>query len=81
MSERVEDGGAALLPCPFCGEDPRLTAETDVVDGFVHSYTMTCDTCGISMSDEYSDDLQEAWNRRSPSEPLNARTQGVEGGR
>lgn len=59
------------LPCPFCGTEPRFCAVSDVTDKFDHGYTISCDTCGIEMADEYKSGVAEAWNKRAlhASEP------------
>ena len=58
-------GGVVLLPCPFCGGDPIMWAATDCKDGFVHGTTINCQSCGISINDEYQDAAIAAWNTRA----------------
>jgi Lar family restriction alleviation protein len=60
-------GGVVLLPCPFCGGDPIMWAATDCKDGFVHGTTINCQSCGISINDEYQDAAIADWNTRTHS--------------
>lgn len=53
--------------CPFCGGDPIMWAATDCKDGFVHGTTINCQSCGISINDEYQDAAIAAWNTRAHS--------------
>lgn len=46
-----------LKPCPFCGRDVYILEEGDYVE-------ISCDTCGIAMSRDSYDELEEAWNQR-----------------
>jgi Lar family restriction alleviation protein len=68
MTERSED---ALKACPFCGGDDENLTFYEATDlrpdykGHVWGRTISCTQCGISMSDEYEDELIAAWNTRS----------------
>ncbi|UOK71665.1 Lar family restriction alleviation protein [Ancylobacter polymorphus] len=60
---------ATLLPCPFCGGEPRQFNCVEP-DGFVSGTFVRCDACGIDINDEYEADAIAAWNRRaSPPAP------------
>jgi Lar family restriction alleviation protein len=60
---------AKLLPCPFCGGEPRQFNCVEP-DGFVSGTFVRCDACGIDINDEYEADAVAAWNRRaSPPAP------------
>jgi Lar family restriction alleviation protein len=54
-----------LLACPFCGSSPTLWNATDPSDGFVFGTTIECQTCAVSVNDEYQDAAITAWNARS----------------
>lgn len=54
-----------LLPCPFCGKEPKLLATTED-DSFVRCYEVRCDHCGIGLSEEYQNQTIELWNTRHP---------------
>ena len=64
-----------IASCPFCGDPPvvRRTVQEYPADGehpageYDARVTIDCDTCGISMGEEYRDDAIAAWNRRTPS--------------
>lgn len=57
-----------LRDCPFCkanGADDGTvlyTAETDVVDRFVYSYSIRCTGCGVEICDEYNAEVIRLWN-------------------
>jgi len=55
---------ANLLPCPFCGLEPRKYGCVEA-DGFVAATCIRCDTCGIEMANEYEEDVVADWNRRA----------------
>lgn len=65
-----------LRDCPFCkasgsdNEKVLLTAETDVVDGFVYGYSIRCVGCGVELHDEYQDDVVRLWNGEDKPEDL-----------
>lgn len=56
-----------LKTCPFCGTDPTPVGAEDLRTewkGHTWGFTISCETCGISMSDEYLQSLIAAWNTR-----------------
>jgi hypothetical protein len=73
MTDRIEDGGPALLPCPFCGGQ-----ELGVADNVV--WCRACDGSGPDLGhctgDECRSEAIDLWNRRAP-----ARQMGVDTGR
>jgi len=68
-----------LLPCPFCGPQSAKEENDEVNrvaiyaaterDGYVRGWTVTCDRCGIEVSDEYEDEAVAAWNTRNGVRP------------
>lgn len=60
---------STLKQCPFgCEGEPRPTADVDMrpdMKGHIYDYTILCEACGISMSDEDYETLAEAWNTRT----------------
>jgi hypothetical protein len=49
----------SLLPCPFCGEDHRLTPRVGCVECYM------CGGSGPEPSERNREAVMEAWNRRS----------------
>lgn len=67
-----------LIGCPFCGSSPRFTSETDVADDFDHSFSVFCEQCGISITDEYKSGVIENWNRRAETwRPISEADKGI----
>ena len=62
----------ALKACPFCGHKPivrRIVEEYEAdADGpageWDAAFSIDCDTCGISVSEEYREDAISNWNNR-----------------
>lgn len=53
-----------LLPCPFCGGQPRLD-KSRITEGFsVHC--PNCDACGGWQEGNAEAEVIAAWNRRTP---------------
>ena len=55
----------ALLPCPFCGVQPRDAWDSDIYGG----WAIACDACGMTMLPQ-ADNRAEAitaWNCRDPA--------------
>ena len=65
MSDKVRP---FLRNCQFCGakgddaETIYFTMECDVIDEFPYSYTIRCIGCGVSLNDEYEDEVVRRWN-------------------
>ena len=58
-----------LLPCPFCGGEPKLAAHPGRGRG-LHAgetvYSIDCMTCGASAVNRYREHvIVAAWNRRA----------------
>lgn len=57
-----------LRDCPFCkakGDNPEMimfTCEQDAVDDFPYSYSIRCFGCGVSINDEYREEVVRLWN-------------------
>lgn len=72
----VDDAGSApaekLRPCPFCGDHPvvRRIMEEYPADGthpageYEARVTIDCNTCGVSLSEEYRSEAVALWNNR-----------------
>lgn len=56
----------STLPCPFCGEAPRIFADEDMI--FIECNTANCPASPISSGDLIIDAYKAlaAWNRRAP---------------
>lgn len=68
MTNDEKSKTVALLPCPFCGNEPTQFAATEP-SGYVRGHSITCDTCGFSLGDEYQDEVAACWNQRPPLSP------------
>ena len=49
-----------LLPCPFCGKKPKLTAVPDQV-----MYSVRCEGCTVQWPKYTKEEAIAAWNKRS----------------
>ncbi len=66
---------AALAPCPFCGERPRLTLRPDDAEATTYFAAVACYCCGYSAcahkmataptADEAEAKVRTAWNCRA----------------
>lgn len=58
-----------LLPCPFCGGNARISADTEAIrdsQGRLWAFNVVCDRCCASYGFTFSPDrAKEAWNRRA----------------
>lgn len=58
-----------LKPCPFCGGEARINADTEAIRdslGRLWAFNAVCDRCCATSGLTYTvDKAIEAWNRRS----------------
>ena len=63
-----------LKPCPFCGGEARISADTEAVrdsEGRLWAFTVVCDKCCATSGLTYSPKKAiEAWNTRKPMERI-----------
>jgi Lar family restriction alleviation protein len=59
---------ADLKPCPFCGGNARISADTEATrdsQGRLWAFTAVCDICCASSGLTFKPEIAiEAWNRR-----------------
>lgn len=68
--EKLQDAGTTpvLLPCPFCGAEPKLYTGSDIVKDSIECLTTGCVT--LRAYGETREEAIAAWNRRAqPSSP------------
>jgi|GEM_PF-1670949 len=53
-----------LLPCPFCGNKPKLIEVREMPDNFVREHNIRCDECAVDLYAEYESEVVEQWNSR-----------------
>lgn len=87
MTDRIEDGGPALLPCPFCGGEAafgtvKYSEATVAFEQWEQDvfHQVTCTRCSASnlgvVGHRTPSAAAERWNHRVP-----ARQMGVQTGR
>ena len=69
LEDDEEEETEALMPCPFCGGNARISADTEATrdsQGRLWAFTVVCDRCCASTGLTFSPDRAiEAWNRRA----------------
>lgn len=61
-NENETDPKPALLPCPFCNEEPTLL--TLARDGKFVRTTVACESCGFDIGWEEGGGAEVLWNTR-----------------
>lgn len=70
-----------LLPCPFCGGEPRLSDGECGHNGMPRNYrNPMCTRCYVSFGYAPKDEAIAMWNRRVPALAQAQTNEGVSGG-